>query len=501
MADSAVLPHPTPASRVTVTREVIDVDSLPDVDDDVLITQVRRAPPRTFLFEGRPLAPPAPASSSREDPIIVYDSDEEAPAGSESSNAQPPVVLPITRAFAWEPQPPRRAHSAVPPPPAPAAAPRSHHQPSMGLGGALIVLNRQIAIEEGARRRQEEAAALPQGRQGHTLGQSAINGFRHWMGWGTPPRVLSVAQEPWGVARNHSEDPDWADETFVDGLLGLELPKPPLTTPNWRPEYTHPGPPGAGFTYHFSDPDSPSKPSTSKDDISSDDCGDSSSGATSSVLVCAHCLDPLVLPTQDATAEESRLKRVWALRCGHLLDGKCVGVVMRPPAEGKVGDLQDEEYTPPNKGKGRARNPPIAADRKGKGKATDKAQIKAPASGHEPVADGSIRSRLRPRHNGSTTHSASLATVAVLDSDEENESSTAPPPTPVPRPAKASTRGKGAPKVAARISMGRGKKAGHQRYKWECPVAGCGKDHISALAPGQSEWTMDPHKGALAVYI
>lgn len=84
MADSAVLPHPTPASRVTVTREVIDVDSLPDVDDDVLITQVRRAPPRTFLFEGRPLAPPAPASSSREDPIIVYDSDEEAPAGSES---------------------------------------------------------------------------------------------------------------------------------------------------------------------------------------------------------------------------------------------------------------------------------------------------------------------------------------------------------------------------------------------------------------------------------
>lgn len=369
----------------------------------------------------------------------------------------------------------------------------------MGLGGALIVLNRQIAVEEGVRRRQEEAAALPQDRPGHTLGRSAINGFRHWMGWGTPPRAPSAAQEPWGVVRNHSEDPDWADETFVDGLLGLDLPKPPLATTNWRPEYTHPGPPGPGFTYHFSDPDSPSKPSSSKGTISLDDDGDSSSGARP-VLVCAHCLDPLILPTQGATAEESRPKKVWALRCGHLLDGKCVGVVMRPPAEDKDGEIQDEGYTPPSKGKGQARNPPIAADRKGKGKATDKVQVEALASGHDAVVKGSIRSRLRPRHNGTTAHSASLATVLTPDSDEENEPSTAPPPTPVSRPAKVSIRSR-VPKAAARISMGRGKKAGHQRYRWECPVAGCGKDHISALAPGQGEWTMDPHKGALAVYI
>lgn len=98
MADSAVIPHPMPTSHAPVTREVIDVDSLPDLDDyslddDVLITQVRRAPPRTFLLRGRPQAPSAAATSSREHPIIVYDSDEEVPAGAAG------MLLPLSQAF------------------------------------------------------------------------------------------------------------------------------------------------------------------------------------------------------------------------------------------------------------------------------------------------------------------------------------------------------------------------------------------------------------------
>lgn len=62
-----------PARRPRAEAEIIDVDALPD---EALFTQVRPSPAqrrRTALDFSQP-----PVFSNRDEPIVVYDSDEEA---------------------------------------------------------------------------------------------------------------------------------------------------------------------------------------------------------------------------------------------------------------------------------------------------------------------------------------------------------------------------------------------------------------------------------------
>lgn len=112
---------------------------------------------------------------------------------------------------------------------------------------------------------------------------------------------------------------------------------------------------------------------------------------------------------------DGKERKVWGLRCGHLLDGKCLEELMRPLGE-EVEDSQD---------------------RKGKEKALE-------------TEDNPIRSRLRPRHSdtAASTSSAPLPTTRRR-------------PRPRPRPRR------------------RAKRAPQAFHEWTCPVPGCGRVHVS----------------------
>lgn len=75
MPEASVSTQTIPARRPRPEPEIIDVDAIPD--DDILFTRVRSNPAQRRRMT--PSAPQAAASSSntREQPIVVYDSDEE----------------------------------------------------------------------------------------------------------------------------------------------------------------------------------------------------------------------------------------------------------------------------------------------------------------------------------------------------------------------------------------------------------------------------------------
>ncbi|KAF8589898.1 hypothetical protein K439DRAFT_1612460 [Ramaria rubella] len=113
-----------------------------------------------------------------------------------------------------------------------------------------------------------------------------------------------------------------------DAALGLGMA--------YEKSMTHPGRARPGWTYDFG---------TGADDDQDQENGLGEKAGKnrdvdgSEILVCAHCLDPLLANAEgmvDVSEEERKGRRVWGLRCGHVLDGKCVGVLMRPKEDGEV---------------------------------------------------------------------------------------------------------------------------------------------------------------------
>ena len=418
---------------------------------------------------------------------------------------------------------------------APVAAPRSHHLPSMGFGGALLSLNRQHAAE--AQVREERDA-----RSGFNL-PTLSDFLRHIQGVGSrfttpfmswaynesehhhhPPRQLSPLEDM---------DP-WLDNFPSFGPMGdfrrrqLEREKPV----HWKPEYTHPNPAGPGFSFDFASPDNTIPAPPGIIDLVNDGPGPSSSAASPSssavaatvetTLVCARCLDPLVLAAPDGASEDVRKRtRVWALRCGHMLDGKCVAELMLPPPPapapsdapcsdgGSAAPLADK-----GKGKGRADAPAPTIDRKGKRKAEgplepesspkrpalESAPEQEPASPSMPGAlppppsppvmggDDSIRARLRSRNRGqgAPAEETSQALVERLLQ---------------PRPprrsgARGGGTGKGKGKGKGKAPRGPAIEAEHE---WACPVMGCGRLHWSVRVQG--EWRNDEGRGGIALFV
>ena len=315
----------------------------------------------------------------------------------------------------------------------------------------------------------------------------------------------------------------WAGDLDAFGPMG-ELHRRQLEKPvHWRPEYTHPERAGPGFAFDFAPADAaPSTPVSPGVIVLDEDAAGPSSAASASspsvaavetTLVCARCLDPLVLaaPT-SASAEDRKRSRVWALRCGHMLDGKCVAELMLPsllppPSPPQLDDPAGEDcLSDKGKGKARAEAPASALDRKGKRKAVEPLQPetspKRPAldwasegtalSSMEPLVlepeeNNSIRSRLRSRTRGSG--SGSLVPEGAVD------------PGTVERHRR---RGAGASRAAAR---GKGKARGRaeQRpvieaeHEWVCPVSGCGRVHVSVRIQG--EWRNDEKRGGIALFV
>ncbi|CCM04323.1 uncharacterized protein FIBRA_06494 [Fibroporia radiculosa] len=442
----------------------------------------------------------------------------------------PPVIRPRAQPFPFEAQfrrpPPRGPSPPVQLPPLGVA--RSHHQPSMGLGGAMIALNRQNAVAEEANRLREQELRIS--RLGPGLAAGAARFVDMLAG---PRRALG------NIAA--SLDLDHFD-AFFDGLFGAEdihgaygvhagapdTARSGPSEPHYKPFYTHPEKAMPGFTFDFAPSEVSS--STSSVTIVEDNDGNGVAGPSTSAamapgnvamtmsLVCAHCMDPLVRPVEGASDEERKDKRIWALRCGHMFDGKCTATLMRPPADTRKDDShepRDEAQAKLDPGsssssakasstatrsRGR-RKPGLAADIKGKGKMVDLPEPDPSIPGGFPGAirtepaseDNSMRSRLR-------SHLPSRASVSVTNSNAEAaglSNSPARPIRPLPRRRgqnSASLRGKGKGRVNAKS-----KAVVTAIHEWSCPVAGCLRVHASVCING--EWKMDKDRGGIVVYV
>jgi hypothetical protein len=343
----------------------------------------------------------------------------------------------------------------------------------MGLGGALLAMhrnNQDIRAQQanhGAANRNRFARRLP----------------RVQSSWVLPSfgDMLNVAERE-GDDRWFALFRAQADEHPFGG--------PAPHQPDYKQAFTHPGKPAPGFTFDFAPHanETPVPPSSSTPIIVVDDSPGSSTTAGGSsgshndepktILVCARCMDALV--TSDSTTGiEYTKRRIWGLRCGHMLDGKCIEEIMKPaPPPPEVSNAVDL------KGKGKEILVSEAQRQdKGKGKAADTAL----SDSNDPLdlftrpASNSMRSRLRPRPN-STTGSHLLPPSTDISHHAIRPLSTRRPPA-------AKRNGKGKMKETL-------VEAEHQ---WKCPVAGCAKVHTSILVDGQ--WIMDDKTGAIAIYV
>jgi hypothetical protein len=276
---------------------------------------------------------------------------------------------------------------------------------------------------------------------------------------------------------------------------------------DYKPEYTHPGKAESGFTFDFA-PSSPTEDSSSPPDtkgkataapvvidLEAMDIESNTSGAGPSkvpsspsgplslhtLLVCAKCLDPLVLGA-GLVGSEARTKKVWALRCGHLIDGKCLDLVGAPDKE---NGEQQKEIDDGGKGKGKE------VDLKGKGKAQVVEERPNP-----------IRSRLR---------SSVLYPSSSSPAPSSSRSTRGPAPALHPQP------------VLGKRKRTSSKSKIEATYEWECPVAGCKRVHVSvkiediwvpepnspvAIGKGKSKWSLavaqaeeSGGRGVVAVFV
>ena len=443
----------------------------------------------------------------------------------------------------------------------PAQRPRSN----MGLGGALLSLNR----------RQNEAEPDGAGRR---------TGVLSW-----PLRILrgifgvftDDEESNWGAATNDAEGHLERAE-FLEALANLEDrqddgPNPGLIPSrnrfrhhhihdreggNWRvlrltPEpmqafeykkvFTHPKRPDPGFSDDFA----PTEP------ISVSDKTNSSSGPeVGTILVCAKCLDPLITGSTESE-ETTRNSKLWALRCGHILDGKCIDAIMKPrppPLPEAARNEQENESAPDIKGKSKGKGKEVDVPRiqgteqdfeaqkgsKSKHMARNKGKRKASQMEEEndtiPDAkrsavgpgdtgsasrleqgpsegDSTIRSRLRSHYSNNTSTDASTSTPPMMPSlhSPDIHLPDADSHTPSSSNTSRGRRGIGA-RGRGRVGRGgarggaRGGKRGRPRqpvieakFEWQCPVAGCLHKHLSVKING--EWVMDDRSGPIPLYV
>lgn len=341
----------------------------------------------------------------------------------------------------------------------PTPAPPSHHTPVMGLGGALISSNNARAQQDAAhaaRIAQTRMLTAARRRQASFMNPTTFADLLLHNGEDGHPHIRR-----W-VENRH--------ENFLrlyNRLRGREQ----LPVKHHLQSYTHPDQPEPGFTFDFApnssdedlsrtryfprtsanapividdnDEQSSSKPSTSFEAPSSSSALRSSISSKLTInLVCARCLEPLLLNESLGSDDDGR--RVWALRCGHLVDEKCLNEIGQPDE-----DVEAE-----------SQNLPIPG-RKNKGKAKAKARPTYSEAVAEVIeANNSIRSRLR----SATTTGASSSTSSTAGMAETLPQSRGPP--------QKRRRTAAPPKVEA-------------VFEWKCPVPSCGLLHASVKIYGR----------------
>ncbi|TFK33439.1 hypothetical protein BDQ12DRAFT_670246 [Crucibulum laeve] len=489
--------RPRPIPTFHLSRNAPETISLVDSDEEDDLNTTQAGPSRSGTRQAQRLfSPPPPQQWGFVPPVprLPQPPLRRRPPPFPS----PPVIRPIERPFAFEAaipaagpanqniDPPRAHHhrhhhhhhhhhhpiAQIPPHRGPRAAPPSHHVPAIGLGGALITQHRANINNNPLPRRPEPGGFV-----------SFINRARQAAG-----NFLTFG--PYAPP-DENEEEALALQAFFDDAIrtgGAQLVNPRLFENHhalregaitrlrearegvqYRPAYTHPKPAEPGFTFDFAPPEPGAGgggtetgrvfPATSKDDpivIDDDDApaaaGDSSTSAQlTTTLVCARCQDPLVL-SGSLNPEDAKARRVWGLRCGHLIDGKCLEDLGEPhpmPEEATDMDIDDM---------------PVKVDVKGKGKARaiDERPIPQhhdiPPDVENPAESNSIRSRLRSRNSSS---SGSAAPPSI------------PPPTKRRHTAATSRKSKLAPHNPVEAT-----------HEWTCPVPSCGRVHVSVKMDG-----------------
>ncbi|KAJ7503354.1 hypothetical protein B0H11DRAFT_2222637 [Mycena galericulata] len=495
---------------------------LPPVPSDPSIPPVPAVPQRYSGFTSLVPRPRAPRISPP--PSSNLNAGE---ASSSSGHGVPAPILPISRSFLFEssPSPPLQPPGSFVPPRLEGddldlrPAPPARHNPPMGLGGALISSNNaRVAAERLERQRRSERRAAggrfaPLAAMNAGDGRNDTNTRRRQ---GMPQRsILSRLADlnplRWGAAARHSDIDllalrrDGDERTRGDAQLALDLyladqedalharfAHPArgfarrelalmrgwvggagMVDEDYKKEWTHPGTADGGFVFDFA-------PSEIVPAVSGKGKGkevvidvDAEKEGVSTLLVCARCLDPLLVRSDgitDGGEDEARRRKVWGLRCGHLIDGKCFEELRKPvedePAPGEPSAPDEREPSPEPKGKG-----------KGKGKArevVDEEEEFDELFDENPLDN--IRSRLRSRTSGPLPSTPGAFELAV----------------PSPRRARRAPTKR---KVKAKPK----KRFVEARYEWNCPVAGCARVHISEKVDGA--WVNAPEKGAIGVFV
>ncbi|KAJ4480245.1 hypothetical protein J3R30DRAFT_3701665 [Lentinula aciculospora] len=343
-----------------------------------------------------------------------------------------------------------------------------------------------------------------------------------------------------GLFRHDSFDP--FDPNNLLGFNGLVrysagfrypiIPQRKPDEPDYLVEYTHSEPAAPGFCFDF-DPSpqakehpasiTPSAPHRNPMPVSSQDnpivldddgeimqkpeskavdvdASDISSSPVSISLVCSKCLDPLLLgegasatalkmAADGASAEqvesERKARRVWALRCGHLIDGRCLEALGYP-----FGALDAQKKDVKGKGKRKSVLEEVdMADAEPElnreGARVGARQDLPPASEANPIRSR-LRSATQPTPTASSTRQSSVASITRrylpmsleyllgVGIGTSSTSSSTSPKTKQPRK----------PKI-------------QQTHSWKCPVNKCGKVHTSVKVDGV--WGPEKLKGEGAI--
>lgn len=413
----------------------------------------------------------------------------------------PPVVRPIEQPLPFEmaaagPSSPSRRQRRM----GPVRMDRHrspYHMPSMSLGGALLSNARARAAQERLDELQRRTA-----------------GFRRSLGRMLTPRLLQEDEDE-RLALLLSLQDDARAENWRDQILRLrvfgtgarsgyeELQQQPREE-EYKSEYTHPTPPEPSYTFDFAVPSSPPSgsrsffPPSSKDApiIVGDDepeAGPSSSSKQSApsdppkinaLLICACCLDPLVL-NAGLSSEDAKDRRVWGLRCGHLIDGKCLAEIGQPQPEQAQADVKGKRKA--NPGSTVVLQPYGDHDEEG-------ARPSCEHTSSLPPEDNSIRSRLRSR-----PHLQMLAQPQSQPASSHASPSSSPFSVPLPPLQPHKQRKRLAKTLADK------KRRIEDSFAWPCPIASCGKVHYSVKVHGV--WGPEKEKvkgseprGAIAIF-
>jgi hypothetical protein len=290
----------------------------------------------------------------------------------------------------------------------------------------------------------------------------------------------------------------------------------PAKEEEYEPSYTHPQPPEPSFTHSWGESDEDEivkKKKQSRIVIEIDDADDTDGFAVLSstkevpppppmkvVLVCARCMAPLIMGADGA--EQPAEKRVWGLRCGHMIDGACMEALSMP-----LPVLGEESTGKKGKGKGKAKAPPPYA--------TQTPPILTETN--------PIRSRLRSKARNpdassdtagpSTSTSTSGASSSAAGPSTSNNTSQSYfsafnsllPGLPT------FFSGRGSATSTARGGSGKGRKKGSGRrqakpkiqaeHRWACPVNGCFREHTSICIDGVWGPERERGEGPIALFV